>query len=196
MGKDVAHMAVTVKSLSNHQIETFQDQFVTIYRDAFRASPYCKWEEEVVDFALSLPQHVEREGFRMAVAAEDGTGTLVGFAYGYKNTPDQWWHQEVAGAARRQIVAEWLMNSFRLVEMAVTPEAQGQGIGGLLHDHLLGGLSYQKAVLSTLAAETNAYSMYHKRGWRVLLNDLFFPGVARPYRIMGLELGEEGKEAA
>jgi hypothetical protein len=60
-----------------------------------------------------------------------------------------------------------------------------------LYDHLLRGLSYQKAVLSTMAAETNAYSMYHKRGWKVLLDDFFFPGVARPYRIMGLELSRE-----
>jgi hypothetical protein len=30
--------------------------------------------------------------------------------------------------------------------------------------------------------------LYHKRGWSVLLDDLPFPGVARPYRSMGLEL--------
>ncbi|UCC76215.1 MAG: GNAT family N-acetyltransferase, partial [Anaerolineales bacterium] len=81
------------------------------------------------------------------------------------------------------------------VEMAVKPETQKRGIGGLLHDHLLTGLSYQKAVLSTMAAETNAYAMYRKRGWRVLLDNLHFPGVARPYRIMGLELGEGTDQA-
>ena len=88
------------------------------------------------------------------------------------------------------------MNSFQFAEIAVAPKAQGQGIGGLLHDHLLNGLPYQKAVLSTMAAETNAYWMYHKRGWEILVEEMVFPGVARPYRIMGLELGEEsGRES-
>jgi hypothetical protein len=60
-----------------------------------------------------------------------------------------------------------------------------------LHDHVMGGLPTRKAVSSTMAAETNAYSMYRKRGWRVLIDDFTFPGVARPYRIMGLDLGRE-----
>jgi GNAT superfamily N-acetyltransferase len=190
---DVAHMAVIVESLSNQQIEAFQSQFAPVYRDAFSAPPYCKGEEEVMDFAQSLPQHVKREGFRMVVAVEGGTGALVGFAYGYRNTPGQWWHEEVAKALRPQIVAEWLMNSFRFVEIAVVSKAQGRGIGGLLHDQLLNRLPYRKAVLSTMAAETNAHWMYQKRGWEVLLEEVVFPGVARPYRVMGLELGRKDR---
>ena len=124
----------------------------------------------------------------MVSALEGKTDPIVGFAYGYANTPDQWWHEQVARAVPTSMVAEWLMNSFRLVEIAVTPEVQRQGIGGLLHDHLLNGLPYQKAVLSTLAAETSAYWMYRKRGWEILLEYMRFPGVTRPYRIMGLEL--------
>ncbi|MBU0494967.1 MAG: GNAT family N-acetyltransferase [Chloroflexi bacterium] len=188
-------MTVIVSTFSNQQIEAFQSQFVTIYRDAFKAPPYCKGEEEAMDFAQSLPQHVEREGFRMVVAVEDGAGTLVGFSYGYQNIPGQLWHEEVARAVQPQIVAEWLMNTFRLVEMAVALRAQRQGIGGLLHDHLLSKLPYRKVVLSTMAAETNAYRMYQKRGWQVLVEEVIFPGVARPYRVMGLELGEEREDA-
>ena len=181
-------MAVVVHSLTVQQVETFHDQLVVVYRDAFTPSPYCKEEVEVVDFAQSLPRHVEKEGFHIAAALEQGTDQVVGFAYGYANTPDQWWYAEVAKAVQPWIVAEWLTGSFRLVEMAVTPELQGRGIGALLHDRLLGGLSYRKAILSTMAAETSASRMYHTRGWRVLLDDHLFPGVARPYRIMGLEL--------
>jgi GNAT superfamily N-acetyltransferase len=189
-------MVVVVHSLSNQQAEAFQDQLITIYRDCFSISPYCKKEAEIVDFAQSLPRHVEKEGFRIVVALEDQTERVVGFAYGYANTPDQLWYEQVAKVARPWLVTEWLTGSFRLVEMAVSPEAQGQGIGGLLHDHLLRGLSYQKAVLSTMAAETNAYWMYHKRGWTVLLDGFCFPGVARPYRIMGRELrGKRGNTA-
>jgi GNAT superfamily N-acetyltransferase len=90
-------------------------------------------------------------------------------------------------------VTEWLVGSYRLVEMAVAPEAQGQGIGGLLHDRLLRGVSYRRAMLSTMAAETNAYWLYRKRGWRVLVDDFVFLGVARHCRVMGLELGREDR---
>jgi ribosomal protein S18 acetylase RimI-like enzyme len=173
---------------TDQEAEALQDQLVKAYRDAFGASPYCKGEAEVADFAQSLPRHMGQQGFRMVVALEGPARRVVGFAYGYENTADQWWYQEVAKAAQSWIVAQWLAGSFRLVEMAVKPEAQGRGIGGLMHDHLLTGLSYQKAVLSTMVAETNAYAMYRKRSWRVLLDDFHFPGVARPYRIMGLEL--------
>jgi GNAT superfamily N-acetyltransferase len=162
---------------------------ITIYRDAFSVPPYGKKEKEVLDFARSFPQHVKREGFRIAVALEE-TEQVLGFAYGYTNTPDQLWHEKVAQVLPSQVVAEWLPGSFRLVEMAVAPKVQGQGIGGLLHDRLLSDLPCRKAVLSTLAAETNAYRMYRKRGWGVLLEEIFFPGVVRPYRIMGLELLE------
>jgi GNAT superfamily N-acetyltransferase len=183
-------MTVILRTLTGQQAEALQDRIVSIYRDAFSAQPYCKGEEEVEDFARSLPQHVRREGFRISAALDHGTDEVVGFAYGHANTPDQWWHAQVAKVIDSRIATEWLSNSFRLAEIAVAPKAQGQGTGGLLHDHLLGRLPYQKAVLSTMATETNAYRMYLKRGWVVLLNEISFPGVARPYRIMGLDLGQ------
>ena len=147
-------------------------------------------------FAQSLPQHVGKEGFRIVVALEDPTEQVAGFAYGYANTPDQFWHEQVAKAVGPRMVTEWLTGSYRLVEMAVAPEAQGHGIGGLLHDRLLSGLAYRKIVLLTMAAETNDYWLYHKRGWRVLLDGLPFPGVPRAYRIVGLELDRENTDRA
>jgi GNAT superfamily N-acetyltransferase len=186
---------VVVHYPTNQEAEALHGQLVTIYRDAFRGPPYFKGEGEVADFAQSLPRHMQQQGFGMVVVLEGPAREVVGFAYGFENTADQWWYEEVAKAAQPWLVAQWLAGSFRLVEMAVTPEAQGRGIGGLLHDHLLRELPYQKAVLSTMAAETNAYAVYRKRGWRVLLDDFYFPGVARPYRIMGLDLTGEREKA-
>jgi GNAT superfamily N-acetyltransferase len=175
-------VGVIVHLLTTQLAEAHQLQLVAINRDAFRVVPYRKEETEVEVLSESLPQHMEREGFRIVVAHDGQNGRPVGFAYGYGNTPDQWWHRQVAKAVSPWVVGEWLLESFQLVVMAVTAEAQGQGIGGLLHDQLLRG------VLSTMAAETNAYRMYLGRGWKVLLDDHFFPGVARSYRIMGLAL--------
>lgn len=182
---------IAIHSPTGQQAKALAAQLVTVYRDAFRAPPYSKRKAEVLDLARSLPQHVAREGFHIVTAVEVQTDQVVGFAYGYANTPDQVWHEAVAPAMSPP-AAEWLAHSFRLVQLAVAPPAQGQGIGGCLHDHLLRSQSYQKAVLSTLAAETTAYRLYRSRGWVVLLDSFFFPGVARAYRIMGLKWG--GKE--
>lgn len=69
-----------------------------------------------------------------------------------------------------------------------TPKSQGQGIGGRLHDCLLAQLPYEKAVLSTMRAQTGAYWMYRKRSWQVLVENMRFPGVGRLYQVMGLDL--------
>jgi GNAT superfamily N-acetyltransferase len=82
----------------------------------------------------------------------------------------------------------WLESSFMLVEIAVDPDFQRQGIGGRLHDRLLQGLPHQRAVLSTLQGQTAAHHLYRSRGWIVLLEHFFFAGVPREYQIMGLEL--------
>lgn len=178
--------------LTDQEAAAYQQQLVPIYRDAFRMPPNRKEEAEVLDFVQSFPRHVHEEGFRMVVALQELTERVVGFAYGYANASDQFWYEQVAKALQPRMVTEWLVGSFRLVEMAVAPEVQGQGVGGLLHDRLLRGVPYRRAVLSTMAAETNAYWLYRKRGWRVLVDDLAFLGVPRRYRIMGLELGREG----
>jgi GNAT superfamily N-acetyltransferase len=142
----------------------------------------------VLDFAESLPKHMWREGFRFAAATEDTPEHIVGFACGYLSVPGQFWYENVRKAMFAQVANEWLTRSFQLVEMVVAPKAQGQGIGGRLHDCLLAQLPYEKAVLSTMREQTAAYWMYRKRGWRVLVENIQFPGVGRPYQIMGLGL--------
>lgn len=179
---------VTIHALSAEEGDSIRGQIVAVYRDAFGVSPYAKGEDEVAEFARFLPEHLERDGFRLVVAREKGRGDLVGFAYGHENTPGQGWHEVVARVAPPQMVIMWLFGSFRLAEMAVVTRAQRQGIGGLLHDRLLVGLPYSRAVLATMAAETNAYRLYRGRGWQVLLDRFRVPGLPRPYRVMGLKL--------
>jgi GNAT superfamily N-acetyltransferase len=106
----------------------------------------------------------------------------------YLSVPGQFWYDSVLKAMTVELANEWLTQSFQLVDIAVTPETQGQGVGGRLHDGLFAELQYGKAVLSTKQAQTVAYWMYRERGWRVLVEDMWFPGVDRPYQIMGLDL--------
>jgi hypothetical protein len=56
--------------LTEQQIQVFLEQIVGVYREAFRAPPYSKQEEEVLEFAESLPAHIHREGFRFVAATK------------------------------------------------------------------------------------------------------------------------------
>lgn len=150
--------------------------------------PYRKPEVEVADFERSLPIHMERAGFRFVGAFESYSDKLVGFAYGYTSKPGQWWYENVRQGLSNQAASEWLENSFQFTEFAISPQFQGQGIGGRLYDSLFNGVDGDRAVLSTLQADTVAHHVYASRGWVTLRANFLFPGVERLYQIMGLEL--------
>lgn len=186
---------MTVYAVEAKSVPAYQEQLVTIYRRAFARPPYGKDETEIAEFARSLPRHLVQPGFRMVIA-EAQPGLLAGFAYGFNNDPDHLWYREAAKALPAAVVAEWLAGGFRLVEIAVTPEMQGRGIGGRLHDRLLQGVVKRRATLLTIAADSSAYQMYRKRGWILLHGALTFPGIARPYRLMGHEPLVTGVDSA
>jgi ribosomal protein S18 acetylase RimI-like enzyme len=188
-------VAIDLALLTGPQVQARMEQIVSVYRESFRALPYGKQETEVLDFAASLPEHLCREGFRFVAATGGAPESIVGFAYGYQSLPGQFWHENAVKAMGDQLAHEWLTQSFQLVEIAVAPKFQGQGIGGRLHDHLLVDLPYRKAVLSTMRAQTVAHWLYRRRGWQVLVEDMRFPKVDRPYRLMGLDLAlSEGQQ--
>lgn len=184
-------MELMIQSVTAGQAGAYRDQLAAVYRAAFAPPPYRKGEAEFADFEQSFPRHAGMDGFRLVMALPPGGGTAAGFAYGFANSEAQWWHQAVARALPEGMIAQWLTGSFRLAEMAVVPAAQGKGVGGRLHDQLLGDVPYQRAVLSTMAADTPAAALYRRRGWRPLLAAHMFPGVDRPYQILGIALGQQ-----
>jgi ribosomal protein S18 acetylase RimI-like enzyme len=187
-------VTLSIAFLTDQQAVAYRQQIADVYREAFRPSPYHKREGEVVAFVRAFPEHTRIKGFRFFAAIESDSDRILGFAYGYTTRAGQWWNDSVAKALNPQIAEQWLGHSFQLAEIAVRPRDQGEGIGGRLHDHLLDGLPHRRAVLSTLATETVAYRLYRKRGWVILLDEYFFPGVTRPYRIMGLNLETWGSD--
>ena len=167
------------------------DSFAAVYRAAFAGPPYNRQEYEVVEFARALPLHTHREGFSCVTATLDAGEGLVGFAYGYRTRPQQWWHDNVSRALGPHIAGVWLSDTFQVTEVAVLPGYQRRGIGGNLHDTLLSDVPNPRAVLSTLDAETAGRAMYVARGWQDLLCGFYFPGVPRRYAIMGRLLHDE-----
>jgi ribosomal protein S18 acetylase RimI-like enzyme len=133
-----------------------------------------------------LPRHVAREGFRFLGAFADRR--LLGFVYGYRGAPGQWWHDRVALALGAAGSERWLGPAhFEFTELHVRGEFRRRGIGGSLHDSLLAGVDASTAVLSTQTDNEPAIALYLGRRWQVIVPYLDF-GSGRPFLIMGRDL--------
>lgn len=177
-----------ISRLSATELGPVREEIIHVYREAFSLPPYDRNEVDVRGFAHSLARHTQRKEFRCCVATEHSNGRVLGFVYGYTSEPGQWWHDTVVRALDPTTVQQWLSGAFEFVELAVLPSAQGQGIGGKLHDTILEGLPHRTAALSTYQTETTALQLYRKRGWIPLLQNFFFPNNNHPFLIMGLNL--------
>jgi GNAT superfamily N-acetyltransferase len=177
-----------VRTLPLEEILPRFDRIIAVYSQAFRPFPYNKGQDEVDDFARFLPDHLQDPGFRFAAAFQESDQEVVGFTYGRTSLPGQYWYHVVNEALAATASEGWLEDSFQVVEMAVVPAWQGQGIGGRLHDRLLEGISFPRALLTTLDGQTAASRLYQNRGWETLARGLLVPGLNRAYQIMGLRL--------
>jgi ribosomal protein S18 acetylase RimI-like enzyme len=130
--------------------------------------------------------HTQRDEFR-AVATLDGD-RLVGFGYGYRSRPGQWWHEQVRAGLDPKAYATWLADSFELVELHVLPDAQGQGIGQAQLVALLDGVACRTVVLSTPEGESRAWRLYRRMGFVDVLRHCEFPGDDRPFAVLGRAL--------
>ncbi len=135
-----------------------------------------------------MQSHVELPEFSCITASDPRNDEIVGFAYGYTSLPGQWWHDSVTEGLSPTLIEHWFKHCFELVDLAVLPEMQGQGIGSRILDTLSAQLPHRTAALSTMRAETPAFHLYQKRGWLVLNPTLNFPSIKRPYILMGKEL--------
>ena len=137
-----------------------------------------------------MGSHVHRRDFR-AVASLAPDGRLLGFGYGYRSEPGQWWHDQVRSAMRREARAYWLPDCFEVVELHALPEAQGHGLGANQLRALLGMSRAATTLLSTPEADeatSRAWRLYRRFGFVDVVRNFLFPGDARPFAILGRPL--------
>lgn len=143
-----------------------------------------------------IAAHVHRPSFH-AVATVDDTGRLLGFGYGYRSGPGQWWHDQVRHAVRRDDRRDWLTDCFEVVELHVRPLAQGQGIGARQLTELLVPVAESRTLLSTPEADetaSRAWRLYRRFGFVDVLRHFHFPGDERPFAVLGRPLPLTGTE--
>jgi GNAT superfamily N-acetyltransferase len=179
---------LSVCELSPGEFTAQLDQLIRVYAAAMRPSA-----DMLPGRRSIMIGHASYPGFRALIVAENGSGDMVGFGYGFRGVPGQWWHDTVARALNAahgsEVAGPWLNDSFEVAELHVVPEYQGRGIGTGLLLRLTSGRPEHTALLSTRDADTPARRLYRGVGFTDLLTGFeFFPSVEPPYAVMGAEL--------
>ena len=159
---------------------------VGVYHAAFAQPPYGETAEMAEGFAERVQRYArEREGFRL-VTARESDGRMVGIGLAVLATPGCWWRDKVAGAIPQPLADRWLGELCQeIVHLAVVPDAQGQGVGRLVHDVLIAGRPAPTAVLSVHPEAVPAQRLYQGRGWEVMTREF---RTQLPYWVMGHRL--------
>jgi len=186
-------MSVEVTILPLDELATNADALAAVYLAAFSEPPYGETEEHAAHFGGVMRRNARLRpaGFRCCVAREAREapeGALVGFGYGFTLAPGYPRHELLHRALAPDLAATWLADAFDLIDLAVVPAAQGQGLGARLHDALLEGQPHRTAVLTAYDGETAAMGLYRSRGWQVLARDFRFHGGSPAHLVLGLDL--------
>ncbi|MEP7216016.1 MAG: GNAT family N-acetyltransferase [Anaerolineaceae bacterium] len=162
---------------------------IRVYADAFSEPPYSDPDRgnEIRDRLRG--EHSRRLGFRALAAAGSGE-RVAGMIYGYRGLSGQWWHDTVARALPTNRAMDWLADSYELVELAVDPRFQRQGIATALIESLLDGRSERTCVLST-RTDSEAHHLYSGLGFEFIA-EMKFTAKGAPFYVMGLRLGVSG----
>jgi len=154
------------------------------FDDAVRIAS-AAWPHEADGIADFFTRYAALPGYHGLVALR-ADGATVGHGLGARSLSGDWWHDTVA----TQVGAEHpaLQDAWALVNLAVAPEARGQGTGGALMETLLAAQPCPRALLSTEVSSTTARRLYERHGWRYLHPGFVFTPGDQPFVVMAREL--------
>jgi len=156
------------------------DRVAEIYGAAMQRTPDLVEQRRDI-----VSGHLDRQDFVAAIAV-DGE-TVLGFGYGYRGRPGEWWHDVVAAALGRQEARRWMSDAFELAELHVDPARHGEGLGRRLLETVLAAAHGATVVLSTHDRDSPARALYRSVGFVDLLRDFRFPGSQEVYAVLGLD---------
>jgi GNAT superfamily N-acetyltransferase len=160
-----------------------------MWEDAHR-----RWGPRAADLRARLPGHAVVDGF-VAVVARSGADP-VGLAYGYNGETGRWWSTQIERALARGERREWLGEWFEVVEIAVRPDHQGQGIGSRVHDRLLAEAGWPRALLTARADDPDVRGFYERRGWRAVKTGIRLGGGEQAWVLYGRPAGARAASAS
>jgi ribosomal protein S18 acetylase RimI-like enzyme len=160
---------------------------IGVYADAFAEPPYSDPDRGREIHQRMQDTHGSRDGFHAYAAVLHGK--VIGMIYGYRGANGQWWHDTVVRQLPPNLASRWMGDSYELVELAVQPESQGQGVGSSLITQLLDGRREATCVLST-RSDSLAHKLYQRHGFEIITEMTFATRGARFY-IMGKSLNPD-----
>jgi ribosomal protein S18 acetylase RimI-like enzyme len=133
-----------------------------------------------------LARHIGYPEFA-AFGAFDGA-SLVGFVYGARCVPGQWWFDQISPTLVANGHGAWLSDSHAVTELHVLPHYQGAGVGFRLLRTLLSDVRAAGVLLSTYDNESAARRFYRRLGFRDLVTGFRFQVTPQPFALMGAAL--------
>jgi ribosomal protein S18 acetylase RimI-like enzyme len=103
-------------------------------------------------------------GFALAEARHGGF--LVGYASGMPLRPSTSWWRDLTTPLPPEVTAEHPGRTFALTELLVRASWRRQGIGGELHELMLGGRPEERATLTVPPGAGAAQAAFRSWGWR------------------------------
>jgi len=148
---------------------------------AIYASTWGHSWERAYSFFASFVRYYPGYCGLVALCAEQ----VIGFGFGTRSLPGQWWHDQVAAQVGYGHPA--LQDAWVLTELALASNYRNQGVGGHLHDELLRRQRHPRVLLSTQLHNVGAQRFYQARGWVYLHPGFPFERGAPEYVIMSRE---------
>jgi ribosomal protein S18 acetylase RimI-like enzyme len=175
------------------------DVLLAIYADAMEAdATLLPGRRELMRRHADYPDFKALE-MRAHGYPVDDPRAVLGFSYGFRGEPGQWWYDAVSAAMSRTIgsalTAGWLADCVEVAEVHVRKDQQRQGIGTRMLTALTAGRPERTAMLSTPDRESTARRLYRRMGFRDMLTGYSFPGGSPPYAVMGAVLPLAGPVA-
>lgn len=157
-------MSWRVESLPPDVAWARREEIGEIYRLAFDST--AEAAQGFID--VSFAHICDYEGAHVLVVQEHNS--MLGFLYGYTYKPDQWWSTQVGLAIAASDHADVTDDAFSLVEVAVLPVNQDNGVGTALLRHQMAHQPQRYVLLSTGAsAENRATAFYERLGFKIIL---------------------------
>ena len=185
--------AATLSDLGPRDFLGETDVLLAIYADAMDAeAALLPGRRELMRRHAGYPAFKALLAKDPAAGAGSGCGQVLGFTYGFRGQPGQWWYDAVQSALGMAIgpalTASWLADCLEVAEVHVRKDQQRRGTGTRLLMALTDGRTERTALLSTPDRDTTARRLYRRMGFCDLLTGYSFPGGSPPYAVMGAVL--------
>ncbi|WP_146607608.1 GNAT family N-acetyltransferase [Spongiactinospora gelatinilytica] len=134
-----------------------------VYRAAFGRPPHSQAEEDFRNFDDRAHTQFQQNGFDLVAARKDGA--LTGFSYGHTLPSGSSWWQRFDPPLDPAFAMETGTRTFFVVELAVHPDCQRQGLGKAMLTELLRPRTEERATLASNPHVPDVQRMYERWGW-------------------------------